>query len=379
MSVTASPRPEVARRVGGIELDWSGIGWVDAAWAAFAMGNLFAMWMLPGSETIPFHFIYVSMTVVYGFRLWPLRATLVLLGVVTVVTGGVLVVRYAQGVLALDELAEIPLMPLIFAGQVWHAARRMAAQRQVEVLARHERAMLERQREFLRDVSHAVRTPLTIARGHLELIKAEAVSPAVAEDADVVTHQLDRLGKLAGSLLTIEQLERADALQIADVDVASFVRKVGDRWAVSVPRRWVVDVGPSGQAQLDVERLEVALDALIENAVKFTDPTDLIALRTSAVPDACTIEVFDSGHGIDDADLPHVFDRFWKRSTPGMPAGHGLGLSVVRAIVEAHGGTIVAKHRPGGGAVFVLRLPREPAPVEEKPQPFRTAVGTTLG
>ncbi|MDQ1485535.1 MAG: two-component system, OmpR family, sensor kinase, partial [Actinomycetota bacterium] len=203
MSAIPSPAPDVAPRRGT---------WVELLWGAFALANLTAMWVLPGSETIPFHFIYVSLAIVYGFRVWPLRPTLLLLGTVTLATGAVLITRYFQNMLAIDECAEIVLMPLIFAGQVWHAERRLAAQREVERMALHERVLLKRQREFLRDVSHAVRTPLTIARGHLDLIRADAMKQTVIDDTDVILHQLDRLANMAGRLLTLEQLEGPEAL-----------------------------------------------------------------------------------------------------------------------------------------------------------------------
>jgi signal transduction histidine kinase len=335
-------------------------GGVELAWGSFALVNLFGMWALPGSETIPFHFIYVSLAVVYGFRVWALRPTLILLGAITASTGAVLVVRYFQGVLSVDECAEIVLMPLIFAGQVWHAERHLAARREVERMAKHERLLLQRQREFLRDVSHAVRTPLTIARGHLDLIRAEAVPESVIEDADVIGHQLQRLANMASRLLTLEQLEGPEALAPAPFDVGDFVEVLAGRWSVSVPsRQWRIDAPSTGIFTLDVERLELALDALLENAVKFTDDGDTIGVMCDADDEHCIIAVSDTGSGVETEDLPHLFDRFWKRSRPGARPGHGLGLSVVLAIVEAHGGTVSALPRPGGGSVFTLVLPRQ--------------------
>jgi signal transduction histidine kinase len=353
MSDTPSPVRDRAVSFGAVEI----------AWGAFALINLGGMWALPGSETIPFHFIYLSMAVVYGFRVWPLKHTLILLGVITVSTGTVLVARYFQGVLSIDECAEIVLMPLIFAGQVWHAERHLAARREVERMATHEREMLQRQREFLRDVSHAVRTPLTIARGHLDLIRAEAVPETVIEDADVIGHQLERLANMASRLLALEQLEGPEALALTPFDVGDLVEMLASRWQVSVPtRQWRIDSPSTGTFTLDVERLELALDALLENAVKFTDDGDTIGVTCHAGADhvdaQCIIAISDTGTGVETEDLPHLFDRFWKRSRPGARPGHGLGLSVVLAIAEAHGGTVSALPRPGGGSVFTIALPR---------------------
>jgi signal transduction histidine kinase len=354
MSATPSPVRDSRATRGGY--------WIEEVWAVFAVGNLLAMWALRGSETIPFHFIYLSLAIVYGFRVWSLKPTLLLLGAVSLSTGAILIARYWQGVLSIDECAEIVLMPLIFAGQVWHAERRLAAQRELERMAEHERYLVQRQREFLRDVSHAVRTPLTIARGHLELIRADAVLPSVIEDADVILHQLERLANMASRLLTLEQLEGPEALAPVATDFSAMASRLVTRWAVSVPaRRWEVDAVATGMVTVDVERLELAIDALMENAVKFTELGDTIRLRCWPADGWCMAEVSDTGSGVETEDLPFLFDRFWKRTRPGVRPGHGLGLSVVRAIVEAHGGEVAAGRNPDGGATFTLSIPSEPA------------------
>jgi len=212
--------------------------WPEVAWGGFAALNVVAMVAIPGIESIPYHLIYVSLTVAYGFRVWPALRTLAVLGVVGVVTGSILIVRWLGGTIDGQEIAEVVLMPAIFLGMVWHAERRLAAQRQLELLAESEHARLAREREFLRDTSHAIRTPLTIARGHIELMRVEASSDSMREDADVVLLQLDRLARLAGRLLVIEEMERPDALVPCDVDVRGLVTDIGRRWETSVPRQW---------------------------------------------------------------------------------------------------------------------------------------------
>jgi signal transduction histidine kinase len=328
-------------------------------WGAFAVLNVFLMWTTPGSETIPFHFIYLSLAVVYGFRVWPVQRTVVLLVVVTVVTGAVLLTRYFQGQLALDECTEIILMPCIFAGQVWHAERHQRARSEVERMARYESQLLQSQREFLRDVSHAVRTPLTIARGYLDLICAGTVDQSVIDDAGVVLHQLDRLANMASQLLTLEQLEGPQALAAEPVDIGLFVEAFAARWSVSAPsRNWETSVSTRGVLVIaDVERIELALDAIAENAVKFTEPGDSITVSCRTEGQSVTIEVSDSGIGLSADDTLVVFERFWKTVRSGSAPGNGLGLSVVRAIADAHGGSASAAPRVGGGAVFTLELP----------------------
>ena len=155
----------------------SGIGstlrrhWVEVAWAAFALANVAVIVLLSHWETIPFHFVWVSLTLVYGLRLWRLRTTMVVLLVVSVATGAALALSIARGHEGPDELAEVPLMAAMFVAMVWHAVRRQAAVEEAGRLAESEHRLLMGQREFVRDASHEFRTPITVARGHAELIR----------------------------------------------------------------------------------------------------------------------------------------------------------------------------------------------------------------
>src|SRR2546423_14669777 len=101
--------------------------WVDAAWLVFAIANLVAMILIPTWETVPFHFIWVSLTVLYGFRVWRTGPTLTVLAVVMVTTGALITVDYTRGAQPLDELTEVPLMAAMFLAMVWHARRRVTA------------------------------------------------------------------------------------------------------------------------------------------------------------------------------------------------------------------------------------------------------------
>jgi signal transduction histidine kinase len=338
--------------------------WLDGAWFTFAAACLAAMVFVRGAETIPYHLIYVSLTLVYGLRVWPTGQTLALVLAVALSTGAIFTWRYVEGTLDFQECSEVVLMPMIFLGQVWHARRRHAAQRQVEVLAAEQRDLLEREHEFLRDASHAIRTPITIARGYLDLITMRAQHDSIREDAGAVLHQLERLSRLASRLLAIEQMERPDALVRREVDVHVLIADIGRRWQTSVRRVWEVDTDSMPPQWLDVERIESAMDALIENAVKFTDETGTIRLSCRNVDHSCVIEVSDSGPGIPPEELPNVFNRFWHAWAPGTEPGCGLGLSLVRAVVEAHGGLVAAGNAAFGGAAFRLTFPLENSPVE---------------
>src|SRR4029450_13676045 len=140
--------------------------WLELAWAVFAMANLAVILLLDHWETIPFHFIWVRLTLLYGLRVWSCRTTATVLAVVMVATGLALAWTVTHGAERPDELSEVPLMAAMFVAMVWHARRRQAAMEEVRRLAESEHRLREREQEFVRDASHELRTPITIARGH---------------------------------------------------------------------------------------------------------------------------------------------------------------------------------------------------------------------
>jgi signal transduction histidine kinase len=330
---------------------------LDVAWAVFASVMLVLTWYAHFGMTIPYHLLFVSFALVYGFRTWSPMVSAGVLGGVTLATGVIFVRAYLLGDIEIDELSEVPLMPLIVAFMVWHALRRAAAQRQVEELAARERSRVDRQREFLRDTSHAIRTPVTIARGYMELLRMDAVRETVRSDADEVLHQLDRLSGLAGRLLLMEALDTTGVLVREVVDAAGLMARVGERWRSAVPRKWVIPVSSPILVPADPGRLEEALDALIENAVRFTAEPDTIRLSARAHDGYVLLEVADSGPGIPAEDRERVFERFFHRPPPGQGSGNGLGLALVRSIARAHHGLARVGVAEEGGAEFVVSLP----------------------
>jgi two-component system, OmpR family, sensor histidine kinase BaeS len=129
-------------------------------------------------------------------------------------------------------------------------------------------------------------------------------------------------------------------------------------------------VDADGELLADAERLELALDALIENAVGATDPGDRILLRAGCDGDDAVIEVLDDGTGIPPGHLTRVFDRFWRVNGDSARdnGGTGLGLSIVKAIVEAHGGTVTVTSVLGEGSTFTIRLPGFHACETQRPE-----------
>jgi len=331
---------------------------IDGLLAAFMLSMLILMIRMPGEETIPYHFLFLSLTIVYGFRVWPLWPTLLVALAVTGATGLVLTDRVVEGVIDNAELAEVPLMPALFVAMVWHARRRAAAQRQVEQMADQRRTSLERERGFLRDTSHAIRTPITIARGHLELADGAPAVQAARPHVEVALRQLDRMSALSNRLLALARLDAGEELDRRPTDVAALVAEISRNWTANSDRIWLVDCGPTGQVLIDPDWMELALDALVENAVHFTESGDTIRLSCTSSPESTAIIVDDSGSGIDPADLPFVFDRYWHRRPEHGPMGSGLGLAMALAVAEAHGGVLRADASPDGGARFVLSIPK---------------------
>src|SRR5947209_379987 len=174
--------------------------WVEVAWAAFAAINFAAMPFTGEWETVPFHFVWVSLTIVYGFRVWRPWPTVGALSGVVVVSGVALIGMSGRGQVATAELTEVPLMGAMFVAMVWHARRRHAALEEL-------RRVTERERDFVRDASHELRTPITIARGHAELIRAAAGGDQTPADVEIVLDELSRLERVAERLLLLAAVE----------------------------------------------------------------------------------------------------------------------------------------------------------------------------
>jgi len=335
---------------------------IDLLLAVFVVGMAVAMVEMPGEETIPYHLMFLAVTLVYGFRVWPMAPTLLVIGGITAVTGAIFWAHFLAGRIDAPELSEVPLMPMLLTAMVWHARRRAEAQLQVEEMAEERHRLLQREREFLRDTSHAIRTPVTIARGHVELIQGSLTDPLAYDDSDVVLRQLDRMDALSTRLLALARLDSGGILQRERLDLDCFVEQIGANWTGTAEREWVVDgrqPHEPGHVRVSADRewLELAVDALVENAVHFTDATDRIEISCRRRGRFGTITVADSGTGIAPEDLPHVFERFWHRRPPGVMPGSGLGLAMAWAAAHAMGGSLVVRSTLGEGARFELSLP----------------------
>jgi signal transduction histidine kinase len=333
--------------------------WLEIAWGVFAAANVAVIVALGRWETIPFHLIWVSLTLVYGWRRWSPGSTGLTLAAVMVVTGGALLFVVRRGHERPDEIAEVPLMASMFVAMVWHARKRQAATEEARRLADKEHRLLEAGRDFLRDASHELKTPITVARGHAELIRATHPTLQVEADIEVVLDELDRISAISERLLLLAAAENHGFLNKSLISLEEFLARTDRRWNAAAPRRWNVESEGRVWLTADKERLEIAIDALLENAVKATTDGQAITLKGYRLDGKAVIEVVDTGRGIPAADLERIFDRF-ARTDEGRArrdGGIGLGLPIVKAIIEAHGGGVSIDSRPGRGSVVRMTLP----------------------
>jgi len=224
-------------------------------------------------------------------------------------------------------------------------------------------------RQLLADVSHELMTPLSAIRGYVETLGMADVP--LDQDTrkrylDIVEQETHKLEAIIGDLLDLARLEGGgDRLKSEPVAVEDLFKRIADRHEPSLRDRNIslqIDVAPNTPRVLgDAGRLEQALQNLAANSIRHT-PADG-TVRLSAFPNASGVHltVRDTGPGIPPDHLPRVFDRFYKvdasRAGTAVPSGSGLGLSIVRAIIERHGGTVTAANAPDGGAMFELQLP----------------------
>jgi signal transduction histidine kinase len=330
---------------------------IEIAWFAFAGANLVAMSLFPSWETIPFHFIWISLTLVYGFRVWNPEPTGVVLGLVILATGSLILSDTFSGDQLWGELFEVPLMSAMFLAMVWHARRRQDAVRRLQREVTQRAALLEQQRRFLHDVSHELRTPVTIARGHLEVLQRLNGRPT--QEIDVALDELGRIEHILERLLLLAKSKQPDFVVPEEVDVQAFLEDVLVRWSGTVPRGWRLGEVAAGTLRVDPEALRIALDALLENAVKYTEPPDAIQLSARLSGHDLVIEVADEGQGLPPAETERIFERFARADSARSRSegGAGLGLAIVDAIAKAHGGSCSAHSGGGGGTVFSLRFP----------------------
>jgi signal transduction histidine kinase len=316
-------------------------GWLDLAWLLLWLLGLAAILVVAPWEAIAFHLIWVS-----------------------------------------------------FGLMIWHARRRQAADAASARVSAANSRLLAAQVQFLQDASHQLRTPITIALGHAELLAGDLTGHQEGRDIEVVLGELNQLRRIAERLLVIAAAEGPEFLQAEPVELDGFVLEILHRWRPTADRRWQLGRLDKVTVRADRERLGLAVDALLENALRHTANGDVIKLSVAAAGpwQPVRLSVADTGQGIPAALLPHVFDRFRSGdagSGPGLgaadrpdggagsssgagsgppPRGTGLGLALVSAVARAHGGDIAVRSEPGLGSEFELLLPASAGPQAAGPR-----------
>jgi len=229
-------------------------------------------------------------------------------------------------------------------------------------MAEHLETSSEQRRIFMADVTHELRTPLTVIQGNLEGM-IDDVYPADGNHLKIVLEETQLLGRLVEDL-RILALAEGGALQlrkeptdpaVLSGEIAASFQSQADAMGVTLR---VEAEQEAGLLELDGERMRQVLSNLIANALRYTQAGGTVMVRFNMKQRAskqwAQIEVQDSGQGIPEQDLAHVFERFYKRSDSD---GMGLGLSIAKTLVEAHGGSIGVVSQPGQGTVFTILLP----------------------
>lgn len=360
---------------------------------AYAAGSLFQPYAVEVSLSNPYTFRATALANVTG-----LLAAIALFALgLSVVVAAFMARRFTTPLRRLTEasrgLAEGDLSRRVPQGQVRAGSSELAAlavqfnamadrlEESVQIIRRDR----DRSRDFLADVSHELRTPLAALRMFNELLRegADRDPETLAEFIESSGQQIERLDWLAHNLLELSKLDSGLVLlDLRPDDLRAAVESAVEQ-SSSAARKRGVSVTlhlPDAPVRIrhDPQRIGQVVANLVANAVKFTDRAGLVAVDLIATPEGARIDVVDSGVGIDPAELPRIFERFYRGSiaSEARGSGSGLGLAIARSIVEMHGGAIAAESRLGAGSRFTVQLPRDPRLVEGSPAAVQAVVAS---
>ena len=313
-----------------------------------ALGRLLAIELVTGA---------VVLVALAGLAFWVVHLGLRPLAQMQRTAGAIAAGDLSQRVEVTDPTTEV--------GQLGVALNEMMGQ--IERAFRERADSEARLRRFVGDASHELRTPLTSIRGYAELFRRGAADRP--EDLAKVMRRIEeeagRMGILVDDLLLLARLDQGRTVEHEPVDLVRIATDAVDDARAVAPGR-PIDFASNGAVAVvgDEARLRQVLANLMQNALRHTPADAAVHVRvTGDGPDA-VLEVADEGPGIPDADLAHVFERFWRAdaSRARSSGGSGLGLAIVAAIVDAHGGTAEVASEPGRGTAFRIRLPRADIP-----------------
>ncbi|WP_308280063.1 sensor histidine kinase [Pseudonocardia oceani] len=216
------------------------------------------------------------------------------------------------------------------------------------------------QRQFLDDASHELRTPITIIRGNLEFVDDDDPQER-AEVVRLCTDELDRMSRIVEDLLLLAKAERPDFVIADEVGLVDLTSDIHAKLSVLGDRRWELESIAEGEGLVDAQRVTQGVIQLAHNAVVHTRPGDVIRFGSAVTASEVSFWIDDTGPGVRPEDAEAIFQRFSRGSTGGARANHtgaGLGLTIVTAIAQAHGGHVELRTVHGHGARFSLHLPQ---------------------
>jgi signal transduction histidine kinase len=314
---------------------------LDAAWLLLIVAAIGSFAAAPDLETLPEYLFGVVLSLAYLLRAGQPFPPGWMLALAAAVIGGAALINFVPGAFWVVDVSEAIILSGMFVAMLRQVQRR-----------EHARDTLER---LLYDLSHELRTPVTIARGQLDALR-RADARGSGEIA-VALDELMRIERVIERVLLLAKVEQPGFLAKTDVDIEPFLEDVFLRWTEVAPRAWRLGDIPAGVLFADPDRLRTAVDALLENAVKYTDTDGMIELRASVPDGGLAIEVANGGQGMPEQDVQRIFERFARGGgTVRRQEGTGLGLAIVDAIARAHGGVCKVSSSVGN-TVFTLQLP----------------------
>jgi signal transduction histidine kinase len=233
-----------------------------------------------------------------------------------------------------------------------------------EMLDRLEDAFAS-QKSFISDAGHELRTPITIIRGHLDVMGDDPEERR--ETLDLVRDELDRMSRLVNDLLLLAKASRPDFLQPETVDLDDLTRELYAKASALAQRDWRLSSVGTGRIVADRQRVTQALMNLSQNAVTHTMAGDAVELGSKLQNGVVSLWVKDTGPGVPEHEQQRIFERFVRLDRAPAGEGAGLGLAITQAVAEAHGGRVELDSRPGEGARFTVIIPTEP-PQEVTPR-----------
>jgi signal transduction histidine kinase len=228
------------------------------------------------------------------------------------------------------------------------------------------RGAFHRQRTFVADASHELKTPLTLIKLNAEMVVREPTSPRNRKVLEDQLSEIDRMNALVSDLLVLARLD-ADKLDVSreTFDLAKIIAETADRFIMRAAEEEILlDIEVPGElpALGDPRQTGQILAALLDNAVRFTPSGGLVTVVGSSDDSRVQASITDTGPGISPENLPHVFERFYRADTARRRSsgGTGLGLAIARDLAAIQGGEVVVKNAKNGGASFTLSLPASP-------------------